>query len=316
MRLDITIRAANEQDYPTIVAISRSATTDYVQSVEDLLAGDHNRPATALFQRIVAVNTEQQIVGTAYSGQSAPAHDPRRFYLWLFVRPDRQGQGIGKRLYEQMLAQLAAYHPTCLETGVRTDLPRAVRFLTARGFVEVSRECETHLDLTTFAPDAFLADQQRVAQAGIILKTLAELEQDPMRDAKLYALHLQRQQAGMEAADLPVFDQWQLQFWQTPRLLAEGFCVALDGDQYIGQSNALTSGVASELEYGYTGVLPAYRNRGIARAMKLHVLRWAKTQGYTLVRSFSDSGNEAMIRVNLHLGFTVQPPVLWLNKVS
>jgi hypothetical protein len=50
--------------------------------------------------------------------------------------------------------------------------------------------------------------------------------------------------------------------------------------------------------------------------MKLHVLRWTKTQGYTLVRSFSDSRNEAMMRVNLHLGFTAQPPVLWLKKVS
>lgn len=69
-----------------------------------------------------------------------------------------------------------------------------------------------------------------------------------------------------------------------------------------------------ELAYGYTGVLPAYRNRGIARAMKLYVLRWAKAEGFTLVRSFSDSRNEPMIRVNLHLGFVIQPPVLWMEK--
>lgn len=72
--------------------------------------------------------------------------------------------------------------------------------------------------------------------------------------------------------------------------------------------------VAIELGYGYTGVLPAYRNQGIARAMKLRVLQWAKEQGYTLVRSWSDSRNAAMIRVNLHLGFVVQPPVLWMEK--
>jgi GNAT superfamily N-acetyltransferase len=86
------------------------------------------------------------------------------------------------------------------------------------------------------------------------------------------------------------------------------------GDKFVGQSHALASGVAGEVEYGYTGVLPAYRNQGIARAMKLYVLRWAKAQGYTLVRSWSHSQNEAMIRVNLHLGFIVQPAVLWMEK--
>lgn len=48
--------------------------------------------------------------------------------------------------------------------------------------------------------------------------------------------------------------------------------------------------------------------------MKLRVLAWAKEQGYTAVRSWSDSRNTAMIRVNLCLGFQVQPPVLWMEK--
>lgn len=97
-------------------------------------------------------------------------------------------------------------------------------------------------------------------------------------------------------------------------VLPAGFCVAVDGDAYVGQSNALASGVATELEYGYTGVLPAYRKRGIARAMKLHVLRWAKRAGYTMARSFSDSNNQPMLRVNRYLGGVVQPPVYWLEK--
>jgi RimJ/RimL family protein N-acetyltransferase len=118
----------------------------------------------------------------------------------------------------------------------------------------------------------------------------------------------------MEEGRLPPFEEWRKRFWQIPRLLVGGFCVAVDGEQVVGQSNAMKTGRSNELEYGYTGVLPAYRNQGIARAMKLYVLRWAKGQGYTLARSFSDSRNEAMIRVNLHLGFVVQPPVLWMEK--
>lgn len=70
----------------------------------------------------------------------------------------------------------------------------------------------------------------------------------------------------------------------------------------------------TEVDYGYTGVLPAYRNQGIAKAMKLRVLQWAKAQGYTAVRAWSDSRNKVMIRVNRHLGFVIQPAFLWMEK--
>ncbi len=114
------------------------------------------------------------------------------------------------------------------------------------------------------------------------------------------------------------FAEWQHTFWQNPQLHPAAFCVAVDGERYIGHSHALL-GDSSELSYGYTGVLPAYRNRdrnrGIARAMKWRVLAWAKAEGYTMVRSWSNSRNAAMIRVNLSLGFEVQPPVLWMGKM-
>lgn len=89
--------------------------------------------------------------------------------------------------------------------------------------------------------------------------------------------------------------------------------MAIDGENYIGHSHAIRSATA-ELSYGYTGVLPAYRKQGIASAMKMRVLEWAKTQGYRVVRSWSDSRNEAMIQVNLQLGFVVQAPILWMEK--
>ncbi len=190
---------------------------------------------------------------------------------------------------------------------------RALRFLTERGFVEVMRECETQLDLTAFNPDAFAEDLQRVAGSGITLQTLSELAGDPMRDAKLYELHRRQHEATEAASPFSPFAEWQKSFWQLPHLLLDGFCVAVHGESYVGHSHAMRSDTAT-LSYGYTGVLPAYRNQGLARAMKLRVLQWAKAQGYTTVRAWSDSRNTAMLRVNQHLGFVEQPPVLWLEK--
>lgn len=312
--MNFLIRPALPQDYPAIVAIGRAATPDYVQSVADLQVAEQKFAADRGYARFVATTADGQIIGTAYYIRAEPGAQPRHFALWLYVPAQHQGSGVGKALYARLLTALAPFQPIRLATGVRSDLPRAVRFFLDRGFTITQRECETHLDLTAFAPTRFQADWQRVAAQGIVIQTLAELAADPQRDERLYRLHQQRILMGMEAGELPPFLEWQQSFWQTPRLLPAGFCVAIDGDAYVGQSNALASGVATELEYGYTGVLPAYRNRGIARAMKLHVLRWAKTAGYTVARSFSDSDNQPMLRVNQYLGGVVQPPVYWLEK--
>ncbi|MEZ4681532.1 MAG: GNAT family N-acetyltransferase [Caldilineaceae bacterium] len=310
--MDITIRRATATDYSAIVAVGWQATADFGLTVEDLHFADQQRRPT-IAGRLVAVTPAGEIIGTASYGQSAPAADPGKFNVWFHVLPHRQGEEIGKRLYNRVIAALAPHRPHVLETGVRSDLPRAVRFLQERGFAEVSRECETQLDLQTFDPEHFVADVERVEEMGIALKRLIELTGDLGRDAKLHALHTRHHEVGMAHTAPAPFAEWQHTFWQNPQLHPAAFAIAIDGEQYIGHSHALL-GDASELSYGYTGVLPAYRNRGIARAMKWCVLAWAKAQGYTAVRSWSDSRNAAMIRVNLSLGFAVQPPVLWMEK--
>ncbi|MBV7337370.1 GNAT family N-acetyltransferase [Chloroflexi bacterium TSY] len=311
--MNITIRTATPTDYAKIVDIGWSATSDYGLTVKDLIYADQQRAPTTVAVRLIAMTPEQEIVGTASYAQSAPDTEPQKFNVWFHVLPRFQGQGIGKLLYENVMYGLASHAPDYLETGVRPDLPRAVRFLADRGFVEVSRECETHLDLTTFDPTRFAADVQRVESRGIVLKTLTELADDPARDAKLYELYLRKRDADMEPMEFASFDEWKSWFWQLPHVHPDGSCMAVTEGEYIGQSHAMPSD-SSELAYGYTGVLPAYRNQGVAKGMKLRVLQWAKEQGYTLVRSWSDSRNEGMIRVNLYLGFKIQPPVLWMKK--
>ncbi len=126
--MDFTIRPATPADYPAIVAIGWRATADFGLSVADLTFADSVRTPTTIANRVVVVTADDQIVGTAYCGQSAPAVDPQKFHLWLHVLPQFQGHGIGKGLYAFMLAEVVAHKPRCLETGVRTDLPRAAFF--------------------------------------------------------------------------------------------------------------------------------------------------------------------------------------------
>ena len=57
----------------------------------------------------------------------------------------------------------------------------------------------------------------------------------------------------------------------------------------------------------FTGTHPAYRGRGIARAVKLQSLAQAVELGIPEVRTDNDSENGPMLHINETLGYTTQP---------
>lgn len=64
---------------------------------------------------------------------------------------------------------------------------------------------------------------------------------------------------------------------------------------------------------GLTGVLPEYRRRRIALALKQRALAWAREQGVKLVRTSNDSTNLRMLSINERLGFVKEPA--WIHLV-
>jgi RimJ/RimL family protein N-acetyltransferase len=57
------------------------------------------------------------------------------------------------------------------------------------------------------------------------------------------------------------------------------------------------------LQQDDTGVIREYRGRGIATALKLKVIEYGKKNGYRVIKTWNDSVNEAMLAVNIKLGF-------------
>jgi len=58
---------------------------------------------------------------------------------------------------------------------------------------------------------------------------------------------------------------------------------------------------------GLTGVLREYRGRGIAMALKLQTVRYARDHGYREIRTWSDARNRPMLRIKEAMGFVKQP---------
>ena len=55
------------------------------------------------------------------------------------------------------------------------------------------------------------------------------------------------------------------------------------------------------------GVRRAYRRRGIATALKVRGILWAKNHGFQGVRTDTDTTNAPMIAINDRLGFVETP---------
>ena len=100
-----------------------------------------------------------------------------------------------------------------------------------------------------------------------------------------------------------------------PNALPEAQFLALDGDRYVGIS-ALYRPLAQPgvISQGLTGVLREYRGRGIAMALKLQTVRYAREGGYREIRTWNDARNRPMLRINEALGFVKQPATITFEK--
>jgi predicted GNAT superfamily acetyltransferase len=68
-----------------------------------------------------------------------------------------------------------------------------------------------------------------------------------------------------------------------PDALAEGFFVAVKGEEFVGLSHVLSFTKGVSLYQGLTGVKPAYRRQGIGLAMKLRGIAYTQASGYALI---------------------------------
>jgi RimJ/RimL family protein N-acetyltransferase len=160
-----------------------------------------------------------------------------------------------------------------------------------------------------------------VEARGLEIKTLAELESDPDRYAKLYDLWCEVRQdvpmAHPEERTAVGFQEW-LQSWRaSPSLRPEAYFVAVEpGGQYVGQSDLYQAPEPGVLRTGLTAVRRAYRGQGVALALKLRAIERASSLGCRRIVTDNASTNLPMLAINARLGFVRQPAWILYRRTS
>ncbi|HYS71108.1 MAG TPA: GNAT family N-acetyltransferase [Thermoplasmata archaeon] len=313
----VAIRDFQPEDYSALVAIDNASFPDYPGTVEELRYEDEHFDTTKYVRRrLVAVEPSGDVIGYANYAHMPWAFDPRRYDMWIGVDPRRQGQGIGRALYEAVLDEMRARDAAILKTSARESMTDAVGWILRRGFAETSRNWESHLDVRAFEPSRF--SEYASPPEGIRIVTLKdELAEDPDRLRGVFEM------GNLLGPDVPRTDPYTPPSWEmwramvvgSPWSFPEAFFLAKDGERYVGQSDLERSESQPGVLYtGFTGVLRAYRGRGIAQVLKLRALTFAKAHGYAEVRTWNSTLNAPMLGINGKLGFVRQPPWIQFKK--
>lgn len=309
------IRPFTSDDYPALARIASAAFPEYPSSAEEKEFGDTRRDPKCRLGRWL-VKQDSQAVGYGEYGQRSSAYHPRRFRINVIVEPTWQGRGLGRALYDQVMSALAPLDPLSVRAEVREDRARSLRFLRDQGFIEDMRSYESRLGIAAFDPAPYAGAEARVRARGIELKTLRELEDRPGHWQKHYEMSQELN------ADVPTTEPhtrvektvWMSAFLKNPSLLRDAYLIAVKGDEYIGVTMLRSSQGNGDLTTGLTGVKRDYRRQGIALALKVRNIAWAKENGYLQIKTWNEANNRGMLGINARLGFVRQPA--WLDMVK
>ncbi|HEY3366173.1 MAG TPA: GNAT family N-acetyltransferase [Symbiobacteriaceae bacterium] len=261
----------------------------------------------AVFERFVAEAEDEAglVVGavTSFHRYWLPEG---MFEVDVVVLPSHRGRSLGSRLYEAGVQFAREHGATGLEAYCRGDDDYSNQWTLHRGFHLDRQRTESLLDLATWDPSPFAGHLEKVTAGGIRLVLLPRAEAQAYV-ASLYELDRETTPdvPGFDGS-FPAYESW-LREWQSdphPKL----FALALDGDRVVGMSIVrLPRQPGMKAGTEYTGVLRAYRGRGIALAVKLLTVEAAVRAGASVMLTNNDPDNPPMLRVNEKLGYRLVP---------
>ncbi len=310
--LTASVRAFADADYDGWVAGTNRCYPDYPFTLAEVRHQDDAFDRTRFFWLRLVAEERGAVVGGVQVNHRPGRFHPDRYAFDIWVVPEARRRGHGTRLYDAAVATLRERNALAATAGAKESMTDGVSFLRDRGWVEVKRDWESRLSVPSFDPAPFAGADERVSSQGIRIATYAdELARDPDAERKLYEL------TDAVRADVPATDpatpttieDWRAHWTGAPGFLTDACFIAIDRDgAWLGVSNLERSlDDPTFLWQGLTGVRREARGRGIAMALKLRTVEFAKARGVDHIKTWNDQRNRPMLAINEAMGFVKQP---------
>ena len=235
-----------------------------------------------------------ELVGWAVGGLDAWASSSSAAFVAITVDEAQRRRGLGSALWDVASAHLDRIGARRVVSFSRADADTKA-FVAGRGFTVEATETASAVDPRTIAPP-------ETSPEGIEIVPMSRFVDDP--EPLFAADHVSAlDEPGPSDLSGMTYETWRRLIWDVPDCDLELSVAALAEGVVVG-----TSFLYSDRETGRggnsgTGVIPAFRGRGIGLAMKQHSLSWAAAAGITRVITQNDTTNGPMLAINARLGY-------------
>ncbi len=311
----LTIRPFDEsaRDQEASVAIWNALWPDEPTSLEGLQYANRTRSKKHFYMRLMA-ELDGEIVATAIYREPEWCFEPGMYDIQIRVLPEYQRRGIGSTIYDHIIERLGELErpPAKLVSDAREDQSHSVKFLTDRGYEQKQRQQVSRLDVASFDAAPFADSMARFEESGLTVKTFEEFEaEDPDAWQKMYEKYVELFE------DVPIFvDRVEITYemfereLNAPNRLPGAILLAFDGDEIVA-TTSLWKRLADpgSLGTGLTAVARSHRRRGIAAALKVRSIEFARSIGTRVIQTDNEENNP-MYDLNVRLGY--KPTPAWL----
>lgn len=240
------------------------------------------------------VERGREIVGWAVGGLDTFASARTAAFAGIAVHPAHRGEGIGSALWDCLSAHLDGIGARRIVVHSRAD-DDTKAFVAKRGFSLEATETSSAVDPRAVTPPS-------PPPPGIDVLALSTFAEDPEPVFRADYQSFLDEPGPSDTSGL-TYEAWLRLFWDNPDCDRELSTVVLAAGSPVGVSILNSDRATGRAVNGGTGVMPAFRGRGLGLLLKQHSLARAAAAGITRVITQNDATNAPMLAINARLGY-------------